>query len=70
MAAFFRSVRQKFEAFNRASMRVFSTVLFSLVYILVFPWFAVFAKRREKPRTTWYPWTLKSETIEDLKKQY
>ena len=61
---------RKLKAFNRAATRVFSTVLFSLVYILVLPWFAVFAKRREKPRTTWSPWTLKSETIEDLKKQY
>jgi hypothetical protein len=63
-------IRRKFEVFNRASMRVFSTVIFSVVYILILPWFAVFAKRSRKSRTTWYPWTLKSDTIEDIKKQY
>jgi hypothetical protein len=69
MTAFFRVIRKKFQAFNGVATRVFSTIIFSLVYILILPWFAVFAKK-EKMRTTWYPWTLKSETLEDLKKQY
>lgn len=70
MASFFRTLRQKFEAANRVATRIFSTVLFSLVYILVLPWFALVVKRKNRERTTWYPWTLKSDTLEDLKKQY
>jgi hypothetical protein len=61
---------QKIKAFNRVATQVISTLLFSLIYILILPWFALFTKRQEKQRKTWYPWTLKSETLGDLKKQY
>ena len=55
--------------------RVFSvvaSVLFGFIYIVIVPWFAVFSPSGDtkEQKTLWRPWTIKSDTLEDVRKQY
>ncbi len=48
-----------------------STVIFSLIYILILPWFAFFAKKSKRSKlTNWHAWSFREDTVEDLRKQY
>jgi hypothetical protein len=65
----FQKFYRRLKRINDRVMGIVATILFTLIYILIMPWFAVFVK---KPRSQarWLPWTFRSETIEDLHRQY
>jgi hypothetical protein len=70
MKSWYHRIRSGFEALNRAVTHRASVILFSFLYIIVMPLFALIARKKEIRRYRWYPWTLKSDTLDDLRKQY
>lgn len=66
-----RRIRDRITVVGMLVFDVVATAVFFLVYILILPWFAVFAPRIQEPiRTNWHSWTLTNDTLEDVKKQY
>jgi hypothetical protein len=62
---------KKLQRTNDRVMGVVATILFSFIYIFILPWFAVFAKQSSHGKKKgWVPWGYKSDTLEDMRKQY
>lgn len=57
---------------NERVFGVLSVLLYSFLYLCIIPFFAVSAKKKIAARVLagWQPWLLRSDSIEDLRKQY
>lgn len=62
---------QRLKIINEQVFRYISVGVYGCIYIAILPWFSVFVKKAPPiKRTNWQPWTLHSNTLEDVKKQY
>ncbi len=62
---------RRLKAFQMAVGDILGSIVFSSIYIVILPVFALLAPRRPEPtRTNWRPWSLPSDTLSDVKKQY
>ena len=64
-----------YQVLREINDRVFSVVasiLFGFIYIALVPWFAVFSPSgsSKEAKTSWRPWSIKSDTLEEVRKQY
>ena len=63
---------QKLRVFNERVFAVVATWIFSIIYVAGAPLVLLFAKSKISSRilSGWQPWRLKSDTLEEVRKQY
>ena len=68
---FIKRQYQKLRDINYAVFGVIATVVYSGMYILIVPIIWIVSPNRKKiSHSAWNKWAHKSETLEDLRKQY
>ncbi len=66
---------EKLTALSQKAFNIQAQILLSLIYFLILPIFVLLFKlirtpKNDHKKTAWEDWVIKSETLEDLKRQF